>query len=57
MAVLNWELAKNPLNWVIILLMLALAGVGGSILLAYLGVGPATASDSQPSTVSTSKPS
>ncbi len=57
MAVLNWELIKNPFNWVIVLLMLVLAGVGGSILLAYLGIGPTTASDAaQPTTVSTSKP-
>lgn len=25
---LNWELMKNPYNWVIIALMIALAGVG-----------------------------
>lgn len=54
---LNWQLLKNPMNWVIVLLMLILGGIGGSFLLAYAGVTPSTASDSEPSTVSTTKPS
>lgn len=39
---LNWSLLKHPLNWVIILLMLVLAGMGGHLLLSYAGIEPAT---------------
>ncbi len=41
---LNWSLLKHPLNWVIILLMLILAGIAGHLLLSYAGIEPATAS-------------
>jgi len=40
---LNWNLAKHPMNWVIILLMLILAAMFGHLVLTYLGVEPATA--------------
>lgn len=26
---LNWDLVKNPLNWIIIIIMLLLAGLAG----------------------------
>jgi hypothetical protein len=54
--ILNWQIIKNPFNWVIVLLMLVIGGIGGAFVLSYVGVEPAT-SDSQPSTVSTTKPS
>jgi hypothetical protein len=39
---LNWSLLKQPLNWVIILFMLILAGIAGHLVLSVLGVEPAT---------------
>lgn len=42
MTVLNWSLIKHPLNWLIILLMLVLAAMGGHLLLSYAGLEPAT---------------
>jgi len=41
--ILNFELLKNPLNWIIVLLMLIIAGVAGHYLLSLFGVEPATA--------------
>lgn len=29
----NWELAKNPVNWIIVFLMIALAGVGIALIM------------------------
>ncbi|HXT74604.1 MAG TPA: hypothetical protein VN785_12195 [Candidatus Angelobacter sp.] len=43
---LNWELLKHPLNWIIIVLMLVIAGAGGHLALAYFG---AESSSPQPS--------
>jgi hypothetical protein len=39
---LNWKLIKNPLNWLIIILMLVLAGIGGHLLLSYFNHEPVT---------------
>lgn len=39
---LNWSLLKQPLNWIIILFMLILAGIGGHLLLSILGIEPST---------------
>lgn len=41
---LNWALLKHPLNWVIVLLMLVLAGIAGHLLLSMAGIEPATQS-------------
>ena len=38
--IINWELAKNPLNWVIVALMLAIA-VFGLNLIAGKSAAPA----------------
>jgi hypothetical protein len=40
---INWNLAKQPLNWIIIILMLMLSGMAGHLTLTYLGVEPKTA--------------
>lgn len=45
MKLLNLPLMKNPLNWLIVLLMLVIAGIGGHLLLSYLGVEPKTSTD------------
>lgn len=42
MKVLNFEMAKNPMNWIIVILMLIIAGVGGHLLLSYFKHEPAT---------------
>lgn len=35
--ILNWQLAKHPINWATIFLMLLIAGIGGSLALAAFG--------------------
>ncbi len=40
---LNWNLIGNPVNWIIIILMLGLAGAGLAILMNISGNSPATA--------------
>lgn len=42
MKLINVELIKHPLNWVIILVMLIIAGATGHLILSYLGIEPAT---------------
>lgn len=49
--IVNWNIIKNPLNWGIVLLMLALAALLGHLLLSYAGIEPTTATSGQPSTV------
>lgn len=41
MPLLNTGLLKQPLNWVVILLMLVIAGIGGHLLLSYFHTEPA----------------
>lgn len=45
---LNWELLKNPMNWLIVLAMLTLAAVGGHLALTLFGVEPADNSAKAP---------
>lgn len=40
---INTNLAKQPMNWIVILLMLVIAGMGGHLLLSYFGIEPTTA--------------
>ncbi len=42
MTILNWKLISHPMNWLIILLMLAIAGIFGHLLLSVLDQEPAT---------------
>lgn len=37
---MNWELLKNPLNWLIVGLMLTFAGIAGHIVLTHFGAQP-----------------
>jgi hypothetical protein len=39
--IVNWNLLKHPVNWVIVLLMLLVAAYGGHLLLKYYGASPA----------------
>jgi hypothetical protein len=34
---MNWELLKHPVNWIIVLLMLVIAGAAGHLALTYFG--------------------
>lgn len=34
---INWQLLKHPLNWLIVMLMLVIAGAAGHLLLAKFG--------------------
>lgn len=38
---LNYEILKHPLNWLIVLLMLTIAAIGGHLLLTHFGAEPA----------------
>lgn len=40
---INWELLKHPLNWIIVLLMLVIAGAAGHLALSYFGADAAAA--------------
>lgn len=42
---LNWSLLKHPANWVIVLLMLVIAGAAGHLALAYFGAESSTPTD------------
>jgi hypothetical protein len=41
--ILNWQLAKQPINWLTIFFMLVIAAMFGHLLLSYFGVEPETA--------------
>lgn len=41
--IVNTGILKNPLNWIIVLVMLVLAGAAGHFALTWLGVSPGTA--------------
>jgi len=41
--IINWRLAKHPMNYVIITLMLVIAGIAGHLVLTWIGVMPAEA--------------
>jgi hypothetical protein len=46
--VINWALVKHPLNWLIVLLMLTIAGIAGHIVLTHFGAEPqGSSSDSE----------
>lgn len=34
---LNWELLKNPLNWLIVIFMLMIAGMGATLICNHFG--------------------
>lgn len=38
---LNFDLLKNPLNWLTVILMLVLAAMFGHLVLSYAGIEPA----------------
>jgi hypothetical protein len=46
--IVNTGLLKHPMNWVIVTLMLVLAGVAGHLVLGYFGVSASEPTPSQP---------
>lgn len=42
MNILNWKLISHPMNWVIIMLMLIIAGIFGHLILSVLDQEPAS---------------
>lgn len=42
MNVINFGLMKHPMNWVIVTLMVVIAGIAGHLALSYFGVSPKT---------------
>lgn len=42
---INTSFIKHPLNWVIVLLMLIIAGAFGHLVLSYFGVEPSRKDD------------
>lgn len=43
--ILNWELLKHPLNWVVVLLMVMIFGIALHLVLDYYNVTPKTSKD------------
>jgi hypothetical protein len=41
MEVINWRIAKHPLNWITVFLMVFIGGIAIHFVLAHLGVQPA----------------
>lgn len=41
MEVVNWNLIKHPMNWIVLFLMVFIAGIGINLILKYNGVQPA----------------
>jgi hypothetical protein len=44
---LNWKLIKNPINWLVVFLMLVIAGIGGHLFLMLLGIESSTPGDEE----------
>lgn len=42
MTIVNVPLMKNPINWVIVILMLVIAGIAGHYLVSLAGIEPST---------------
>jgi hypothetical protein len=42
--IINWDLLKHPLNWLIVILMLVIAGTAGDFALRYFGAQAASPS-------------
>lgn len=40
MKLINWEIVKNPMNWLIVGMMLLLAGVAGHLVMKRFGIEP-----------------
>jgi len=40
--ILNFNILKNPLNWIIVVIVLILGGAAGHFALSWLGHEPAT---------------
>jgi hypothetical protein len=51
MQLVNTAILKQPLNWIIVLLMLVIAGIAGHLILSYFETEPAKGTTSGPSTV------
>jgi len=39
--IINWQLAKHPMNYLIVTLMLIIAGIAGHFILSLIGATPA----------------
>ena len=46
MRLINLDLLKHPMNWVTVVLMLILAGIGGHLILSYFGAEVASGDNS-----------
>lgn len=42
MTLINTSILKHPMNWVVVTLMLVLAGIGGHLVLSHFGMAPAS---------------
>lgn len=38
----NWKLISHPINWLVVLLMLVIAGTAGHLLLSFFGMEAST---------------
>lgn len=48
--IVNTQLLKHPANWVIVTLMLVIAGIAGHLVLSWIGVSPSEAPARPPET-------
>jgi hypothetical protein len=39
---INWKIISHPINWIVILLMLIIAGTAGHMILSLFGAEPAS---------------
>jgi len=42
---INWKLIAHPINWIVVILMLVIAGTAGTLLLQLFGKVAATSSN------------
>lgn len=53
---INWQLVSHPVNWFTIFFMLVIAGIGGHLLLTYLGIEPRASNLEPPTSGQSSTP-
>lgn len=44
---INWKMISHPMNWLVVVLMVVIAGAIGHSILSYLGVEPSTQPQSE----------
>jgi hypothetical protein len=45
---INWKMVSHPVNWLIIFMMLVIAGIAGHLILSYFGIEPQSKANTAP---------